>query len=75
MIELEIDGRRVQAAAGGLLIDAAASAGIAIPSLCHHRELRPTANCRLCMVEIEGWRVEAPACSVDTMPALDIGVV
>jgi formate dehydrogenase alpha subunit len=63
VIELEIDGRRVQAAAGGLLIDAAADAGIAIPSLCHHRELRPTANCRLCMVEMEGWRVEAPACS------------
>jgi formate dehydrogenase alpha subunit len=63
VIELEIDGRRVQAGADRLLIDAAASAGIAIPSLCHHRELRPTANCRLCMVEIEGWRVEAPACS------------
>jgi len=63
VIELEIDGRRVQAATGSFVIDAAADAGIAIPNLCHHRELRPTGNCRLCMVEIEGWRVEAPACS------------
>jgi formate dehydrogenase alpha subunit len=62
VVELKIDGRAVLAAPGTLLIDAAADAGIAIPSLCHHRDLVPHGNCRLCLVEIEGGRAEAPAC-------------
>jgi len=62
-VELQVDGRRLDAPAGALLIDVAAEAGIAIPSLCHQRELVPSGNCRLCMVEIDGWRTEAPACT------------
>ncbi len=62
-IELQVDGRTIRAPAGARLIDVAAEAGIAIPSLCHQRELVPSGNCRLCMVEIEGWRTEAPACT------------
>ena len=42
--------------------DAAAN-GIRIPTLCHHPELTPAGSCRLCAVEIEGWRTEAPACA------------
>jgi formate dehydrogenase alpha subunit len=72
VIELEIDGRRVVAAPGSLLIDAAADAGIVIPSLCHHRDLTPDGNCRLCMVEIEGWRVEAPACATRAAPGMRV---
>ena len=72
MVELEINGRAVQAEPGSLLIDAAASAGIAIPSLCHHRSLAPSGNCRLCMVEIEGWRTEAPACATRVAPGLRV---
>ena len=72
MVELEINGRAVQAEPGSLLIDAAAAAGIAIPSLCHHRELAPSGNCRLCMVEIEGWRTEAPACATRVAPGLRV---
>ena len=72
MVELEINGRSVQAEPGSLLIDAAAAAGIAIPSLCHHRELAPSGNCRLCMVEIEGWRTEAPACATRVAAGLRV---
>ncbi len=72
MVELEIDGRHVSAPEGSLLVDAAAGAGIAIPSLCHHRELEPSGNCRLCMVEIEGWRMEAPACATRVQAGMKV---
>jgi len=72
MVELQIDGRPVRAEPGSLVIDAAASAGIAIPSLCHHRELAPSGNCRLCLVEIEGWRTESPRIAQARRAALEL---
>ncbi|HEY5899686.1 MAG TPA: formate dehydrogenase subunit alpha [Burkholderiales bacterium] len=71
-MEIFIDGRKVEAAPGTRLIDAAADAGIAIPSLCHHRELNPTANCRLCMVEVEGWRTEMAACALQVTEGMRV---
>lgn len=61
-VELLIDGRGVTARRGATLLDAAASAGVAIPALCHHRELTPVGSCRLCLVEIDGWSAEVAAC-------------
>lgn len=52
-ILLQIDGREVSAAAGTPILDAARSAGISIPTLCHHEQLEPYGGCRLCIVEAE----------------------
>ncbi|MFN0299985.1 MAG: formate dehydrogenase subunit alpha [Burkholderiales bacterium] len=71
-IALEINGKTVSAPEGAFLIDAATSAGIAIPSLCHHRELNPTGNCRLCLVEVDGWRTEQPACATRAMAGMRV---
>jgi formate dehydrogenase alpha subunit len=71
-VVLDMDGRRIEAAPGTLLVDAAADNGILIPSLCHHRDLAPSGNCRLCLVEIEGWRTEAPACAVRIEPGMKV---
>ncbi len=56
-IHLQIDGIAVEASEGMTLLDAARSAGIAIPTLCHHEKLESLGGCRLCMVEVEvrGW--------------------
>ena len=72
LVELQIDGKQVRARPGTLIVDAAASHGILIPSLCHQSDLAPSGNCRLCMVHIEGWRTEAPACAVQEAPAMKI---
>jgi bidirectional [NiFe] hydrogenase diaphorase subunit len=51
MIRLQIDGKEVQVERGATVLDAAGAAGIAIPTLCHHPELKPFGGCRLCIVE------------------------
>jgi NADH dehydrogenase/NADH:ubiquinone oxidoreductase subunit G len=52
-IRMRIDGKEVQAAEGMTVLEAARSAGMSIPTLCHHEKLAPFGGCRLCMVEAE----------------------
>jgi len=52
-ILLQIDGKEVRAEEGMTLLEAAQSAGISIPTLCHHEKLEPFGGCRLCIVELE----------------------
>jgi bidirectional [NiFe] hydrogenase diaphorase subunit len=52
-ILLQIDGKEVRAQEGMTLLEAARSAGISIPTVCHHEDLEPYGGCRLCIVEIE----------------------
>jgi NADH dehydrogenase/NADH:ubiquinone oxidoreductase subunit G len=53
-IVLQIDGRDVEAEEGMTVLEAARSAGIAIPTVCHHEKLKPYGACRICVVEVEG---------------------
>lgn len=52
-IRLKIDEKEVMAKEGMTLLEAAQSAGISIPTLCHHEKLEPFGGCRLCIVEID----------------------
>ncbi len=52
-ILLQIDGREVTATKEMTVLQAAQSAGIHIPTLCHHEALEPYGGCRMCMVEVE----------------------
>lgn len=52
-IRVRIDGREVVAPQGTTVLEAARSAGISIPTLCHHEKLAPFGGCRLCIVEAE----------------------
>jgi predicted molibdopterin-dependent oxidoreductase YjgC len=63
MVDVTIDGaaRRVPEAA--TILEAARAAGADIPTLCYGDTLTPKNACRVCMVELEGARVLAPACS------------
>ena len=66
-IKLTIDNKQVEVAKGTNLVEAAASAGIRIPTLCYMNlhdlgyENKPGA-CRICVVEVEGRKNLAPAC-------------
>ncbi len=50
---LQIDGKDVTAQEDMTILEAAQSAGIPIPTVCHHEKLKPFGTCRLCMVEVE----------------------
>ncbi|MBI4768513.1 MAG: (2Fe-2S)-binding protein [Deltaproteobacteria bacterium] len=52
-ILLQIDGKDVGAREGMTILEAAQSAGISIPTLCHHEKLEPYGACRICTVEAE----------------------
>ena len=63
MVSLTIDGRAIDVPAGTTIIDACKALGIEIPTLCYLETLTPINACRVCVVEVEGARVLAPACS------------
>lgn len=51
-ILLQIDGKQVKGKEGTTVLEAAQSAGISIPKLCHYEKLIPFGGCRLCIVEV-----------------------
>ncbi|HXG52702.1 MAG TPA: formate dehydrogenase subunit alpha [candidate division Zixibacteria bacterium] len=62
-IRLTVDGRPVTAREGDSVLEAARAAGVIVPTLCWHPDLSVDGSCRLCVVEIEGMRLPATACS------------
>ncbi len=62
-VSITIDGRAIEAAAGSTILDACRDAGVDVPTLCFLETLTPVNACRVCVVEVEGARVLAPACS------------
>ena len=67
-IQLEIDGKKVQAEKGKSILEAALENGIHIPTFCYDKQLKPYGACRLCMVEItKGKRTRLVASCVYTI--------
>lgn len=62
-VSLTIDGQPTKAAPGATILDVARQIGIDIPSLCYEPGLTPQAQCRLCIVEVEGRPRLEPACA------------
>jgi NADP-reducing hydrogenase subunit HndD len=62
MVNLTIDGLKVQVPNGSTILEASQQLGIKIPTLCYHPELRPAGACRICMVEVQGARSLAASC-------------
>jgi predicted molibdopterin-dependent oxidoreductase YjgC len=62
-IELTVDGTLVTVPEGATILDACRAIGKDVPTLCYLDTLTPVNACRVCVVEVEGARVLAPACS------------
>jgi len=63
MIEIELDGKKVDIAEGSTVMHAAEKAGTFIPHFCYHKKLSIAANCRMCLVDIEKMPKPMPACA------------
>lgn len=62
MPKFTLDGREIIAKDGQTIIEAAAAEGVEIPHYCWHPKLSIAANCRMCLVEVEGIKKLQPAC-------------
>ena len=62
MVNITIDGQKLQVPKTATVLEAARAAGIKVPTLCYHPELRPEGNCRVCMVEVAGARSLVASC-------------
>jgi NADH-quinone oxidoreductase subunit G len=70
MVELEIDGRKVEVPEGSMVMHAAEKLGIFVPHFCYHKKLSIAANCRMCLVEVEKAPKPLPACATPATPGM-----
>ncbi|MEG2405927.1 MAG: NADH-dependent [FeFe] hydrogenase, group A6 [Clostridiales bacterium] len=63
MVKLTIDGQTVEVEKNTTILEAARALHIKIPTLCYHPDQGVKANCRICVVEVEGERVLVPSCA------------
>ncbi len=70
MVTIEIDGQKLEAKNGQMLIQVADEAGISIPRFCYHKKLSIAANCRMCLVDVEKAPKPLPACATPVMDGM-----
>ncbi|MDB5876733.1 MAG: dehydrogenase [Variovorax sp.] len=63
MVEIELDGKKVDIIEGSMIMHAAEKAGTYIPHFCYHKKLSIAANCRMCLVDVEKAPKPMPACA------------
>ena len=63
MVEIELDGKKVDIVEGSMIMHAADKAGTYIPHFCYHKKLSIAANCRMCLVDVEKMPKPMPACA------------
>ena len=61
-VNLKINGLDVTVPAGTTILEAAASVGIKIPTLCHLKDINAIGACRMCLCEVKGARSLVAAC-------------
>lgn len=71
-IEIEIDGKKIAAKPGSMIIQAADAEGIYIPRFCYHEKLSVAANCRMCLIEVENTKKPLPACATPVMDGMKV---
>jgi len=63
MVELTVDGNKVEVPEGSMVMHAAQKIGLYVPHFCYHKKLSIAANCRMCLVEVEKAPKALPACA------------
>ena len=63
LVNITVDGKKVTAPAGSLLIEACKTAGIEVPAFCYYPNLSLQGACRMCLVRIEKMPKLQTACT------------
>ncbi|MEJ2406903.1 MAG: NADH-quinone oxidoreductase subunit NuoG [Candidatus Thiodiazotropha sp.] len=72
MVNIEINGKAIEARDGSMVIEAADAAGITIPRFCYHSKLSVAASCRMCLVEVEKAPKPLPACATPVSDGMKV---
>ncbi|MCM1565491.1 MAG: NADH-dependent [FeFe] hydrogenase, group A6 [Dehalobacter sp.] len=71
-INITLNGKVTAVASEITILEAARQQGIDLPTLCHHPDQRVKANCRICVVEVEGIKNLVPSCSTRVTAGMNI---
>ncbi len=71
-MHIKINGVPYQVEKGKTVLQVAQENHIRIPTLCYHRDLTPTGNCRMCVVEVSGARFLQAACVTEVWEGMEI---
>jgi NADH-quinone oxidoreductase subunit G len=63
VVNIEVDGKAVEARKGQMIMEVTDEIGAYIPRFCYHEKLSIAANCRMCLVEVENAPKPMPACA------------
>ncbi len=72
MIEVILNGKKVQAEPGTTILDLAKQNGLEIPTLCHDEELKPYGSCWVCAVEVKGRKGFVTSCGTVVSAGMEI---
>ena len=72
LVNLSINGKSIEVEEGKTVLEAARENDITIPTLCYVRDLSPVGSCRMCVVEVEGWRGQVAACTLPVSEGLRV---
>ena len=72
MVNIKINNRVVSVPEGTSILNAAKEIGITIPNLCYHPDQEVKANCRVCVVEVEGARTLQASCATEVKEGMVI---
>ncbi|TDR31951.1 NADH-quinone oxidoreductase subunit NuoG [Hydromonas duriensis] len=70
MVEMQIDGVKVEMPEGSMVMDAVKKVGKYVPHFCYHKKLSIAASCRMCLVEVEKALKPLPACATPVTPGM-----
>jgi NADH:ubiquinone oxidoreductase subunit E/NAD-dependent dihydropyrimidine dehydrogenase PreA subunit len=71
-INVTIDGNKMIGQAGSTIFEVAKQGGIEIPTLCYQEGIRPSGNCRICVVEVDGSRTLVGSCHTPVVEGMVI---
>lgn len=72
MVNILIDGVSMAVPENKNILDCALEAGIYIPHLCHHPDLKDIGSCRLCIVDVEGEKEALTSCTLKAREGLKV---
>jgi iron-only hydrogenase group A len=72
MINIEVNGKKIDAREGETILAALKRTGINVPTLCHMDGLKPSGACRICVVDVDGMPGLVPSCSYPVADGMKI---